>query len=203
MLSQDRKCWPLTCWIRPVLSERGVRGTFRTAVNLLSLSSACQHLLNRNCFYCIWCFCLDDSFAGRVFLTFMSDSNVPDGGIELADLFWGRVSWQQKCSWPYPRIASCLRRRGEGQVWARCPSALPWLSVVLELVRPKPKEMLQPVPERPPETPSHRGESLVGKLSIVPQVNLDKLLLGGWNTFQRRLIHCFKKLMFLWLKTTV
>ncbi len=150
VLSQDRKCWPQTRWTGPVLSVTGRSSGSQSAQFIQCLSTRSQW---ETVFICIWCFfCLDDSFAARVLLTF---SDWLDGtGRSLL----GRCIMRSICIWPYPRIAFYLKRTEEGQGWPGSPSAVPWASVASEFVLPGPIETLHPVPAHQAGTPEHRAK---------------------------------------------
>lgn len=150
VMSQDRKCWPLTRWTGPVLSVTGRSSGSQSAqfIQCLSTRSQWEAVFIAFGASSVWTTALQRECYLHLWVTDWLDGT---GWCLL-----GRCIMRPICIWPYPRIAFCLKRTEEGQGWQGSPSSLPWVSVASEFARPGPTETLHPVPLRPAGTPEHR-----------------------------------------------
>ncbi len=125
-------------------------------VNLLSLSSACQHVVNGKLF--LYAFGASSVWTTALQRECYLHSWVTDWLDGTGRSLLGRCIMRSICIWSYPRIAFCLKRTEEGQGWPGSPSAVPWASVASEFVLPGPIETLHPVPAHQAGTPEHRAK---------------------------------------------
>ncbi len=125
-------------------------------VNLLSLSSACQHVVNGKQF--LYAFGASSVWTTALQRECYLHSWVTDWLDGTGRSLLGRCIMRSICLWPYPRIAFYLKRTEEGQGWPGSPSAVPWASVASEFVLPGPIETLHPVPAHQAGTPEHRAK---------------------------------------------